>query len=369
VKDQPAACQSSFVRAHRATKILGVLVLNVVAVVALMESFYAIVLRSPSILKYAHSAILDEVRHVYLHEDRNIIQFDQKCARYDPYLTYTLKPGHCLFSNREFATDVFINDVGTRDSDDASFKPEIVVLGDSFAMGWGVKQDETFAKLLEKKVGMKVLNAGISSYDTVREMRLFDRLDTSNVKYLILQYCDNDYAENVKFHKDKNYQIMSRQLYDLVVNMVAAKYENYTFGAYTGQALIRIGKRLAELRNDGFKNAFGGNSQKRNYNEEVGSFLYVLTDAGKKNLNNLKLIVFEANTAIHRHDDGFIKLLNERIKYREGKNFPKKIITKNFLTNLGEEDYYLLDEHLKPEAHLFIASQLAATILQEERTD
>jgi hypothetical protein len=368
MKNPTAVSQFVYVRTHAVTKVLEGLIWNCVLVVLIIEAFYAIPLRFPSLLKYAPNAIVNEIRRVYDHEDRNIIQFYKPCAQYDPYVTYTLRPGHCVFANREFSTDMLINRLGTRDTEDASVKPEIVVLGDSFTMGWGVKQDETFAKVLEKMVGMKVLNAGISSYDTVREMRLFHRLDTSNVKYLILQYCDNDYAENVKFHKDQNYNIMSRQLYDHIVNRVASKYENYTFGSYTRQALVRIRDRLAELGKNGLK-TFAGKSYKRNYNEEVESFLYVLTHARKKDLAKLTLIVFEANVPIYRHDDGFIKLLNERIKDGAGKNLPKKIITQNFLKDLRDEDYYILDEHLKPKAHLFIASRLAATILKEERTN
>jgi len=41
--------------------------------------------------------------------------------------------------------------------------------------------------VLEKNTNRKVLNAGISSFATVREMILLNRLDTSNLKYLIIQ--------------------------------------------------------------------------------------------------------------------------------------------------------------------------------------
>ena len=44
-----------------------------------------------------------------------------------------------------------------------------------------------------------MLNAGVSSYGTAREFRLLDRLDTSALRYLIVQYCDNDDEENTAY--------------------------------------------------------------------------------------------------------------------------------------------------------------------------
>jgi hypothetical protein len=368
MKSQTSVSQFLAIRAHPVIKVLGVIILTSGLVVLLIESFYAIPLRFPSILKYAPSAIVNEIRTVYATEDRNVIQFYKPCAQYDPYVAYTLRPGHCVFANREFSTDVFINHSGTRDTEDSAFQPEIVVLGDSFTMGWGVHQEDTFPKLLAKMVGLKVLNAGIPSYNTVREMRLFDRLDTSNVRYLILQYCDNDYAENEKFHRDRNYSIMNHEAYNHIVDLVASKYNAYMVGSYTRQALARIRGNFAAVRKSGFTNASAAKWHARNYKQEVESFLYALGHAGKKNLTNLTLIVFEANGVRYRRDDGFIKVLTERSKHVADQNLPKKIITYNFLKDLGEEDYYVLDDHFKPNTHLFIASRLAATILTEERT-
>ena len=53
------------------------------------------------------------------------------------------------------------------------------MLGDSHAMGWGVEQEEALPQVLARKSGRKVLNAAVSSYGTVREMLMLDRLDTS----------------------------------------------------------------------------------------------------------------------------------------------------------------------------------------------
>ena len=106
---------------------------------------------------------------------RNIVQLDERHARYDPELFYTLEPGAFMFSNPEFSTQFVVNRIGVRDNQRSLEQPEIVVAGDSYAMGWGVQQDESFPELIERRTGRRVLNAAMSSYGTVRERRMLDR--------------------------------------------------------------------------------------------------------------------------------------------------------------------------------------------------
>ena len=51
------------------------------------------------------------------------------------------------------------------------------MLGDSYAMGWGVEQGESFPEILEAATGLRVLNAGVPSYGTPRELLMLERLD------------------------------------------------------------------------------------------------------------------------------------------------------------------------------------------------
>ena len=76
-------------------------------------------------------------------------------GEYDPELTYRLRPGACTFSELEFVTDYRINSLGVRDDEASLDGPEIIVLGDSFAMGWGVEQQESF--LEQGEIAMKPL--------------------------------------------------------------------------------------------------------------------------------------------------------------------------------------------------------------------
>jgi len=149
---------------------------------------------------------------------RRIVQLDDVHARYDPELVYTLQPGAFMFSNIEFSTQYVVNSLGVRDNQRSLMQPEIVVAGDSYAMGWGVQQEESFPELIEQRTGRRVLNTGIASYGTVLERRLLDRVDLSRATTLVIQYDPNDFAENDEFFKQGNqYKASSREAWHAAI--------------------------------------------------------------------------------------------------------------------------------------------------------
>ncbi len=143
--------------------------------------------------------LLAGARSIYVREDWSVLQVEPQLVGYDPELTYLLRPGVGRFKNREFDTTLVANSAGLRDDEASLDAPEIIVLGDSYALGWGVEQDETFAQVLEQRTGRKVLNAAMSSFATAREVLLLERLDTSAARAVVVQYFQNDYGENRAF--------------------------------------------------------------------------------------------------------------------------------------------------------------------------
>lgn len=105
-------------------------------------------------------------------------------------------PGHtCRVAGREYVVEYTANRTGLRDGDDALSRAEIVVLGDSHGMGWGVQGEQSFPKRLQGITGRRVLHASMSSYGTAREMTLLERLALP-AGTLVIQYSDNDFVEN-----------------------------------------------------------------------------------------------------------------------------------------------------------------------------
>ncbi len=182
---------------RRSTMVLtSIAVLGTSAVLAVAECLLAVMLAYPERLP---AGLLSGVRSIYLREDWTIPQMDLDVVAYDPELTYLLRPGPARFANREFDTQVAGNNAGLRDNEASLERPDLIVLGDSFAFGWGVERHETFAQVLERSTGLAVLNAAMSSYGTARQTILLERLDVSAARAVVVQYFMNDYRENRAF--------------------------------------------------------------------------------------------------------------------------------------------------------------------------
>lgn len=117
----------------------------------------------------------------------------------DPDLVYKHRPGlHRIYQGVTVTT----NELGLRDrplerKGEREFR--ILVLGDSVTFGWGVAEEETFVRRLEKKLALEVggtvrtVNAGVGSYNTVIEGAFFKKyVDVINPDVVILLYTPND---------------------------------------------------------------------------------------------------------------------------------------------------------------------------------
>jgi lysophospholipase L1-like esterase len=100
--------------------------------------------------------------------------------------------------------DVRLNSHGLRGPDFSLTKApgvyRILMLGDSTTLGWGVREEDTIAYLLqaelnsqEKAVSYEVINAGIGNYNTVQEVAYFDRFGKAFAPdFVILTFFVND---------------------------------------------------------------------------------------------------------------------------------------------------------------------------------
>lgn len=122
--------------------------------------------------------------------------------KYDSLLGWAHEPGQKgIFETPQFRTVVRINENGLRDRQHSyerqNDSKRIVVLGDSFAWGYGVEESERFSQLLENSLDVEVINAGVSGYSTDQELLWYKN---EGVKYetdlVILVIAGNDVGDN-----------------------------------------------------------------------------------------------------------------------------------------------------------------------------
>lgn len=106
-------------------------------------------------------------KNYYFQGYRNIWQADSACAELDDTLIYRPRIGACKFINPEFNTVLNFDAAGrivpARNLVKDSLKG-IAILGDSYAMGWGVSDWDSFANKLQEKISVPVFNLGVKEW-------------------------------------------------------------------------------------------------------------------------------------------------------------------------------------------------------------
>ena len=150
-------------------------------------------------------------KKLYFSGLRNLWNIDPKCSKFDKNLLYAPVVGECIFSNPEFKTKLNFDEnrrLNLTNDNISKSEKVIAALGDSLTMGWGVNDDETYSFNLQKLVKKKILNLGVASYGTVREIKrlklnkFYDQIDT-----VIIQYHLNDIYENKSLDISKTYSM------------------------------------------------------------------------------------------------------------------------------------------------------------------
>ncbi len=278
---------------------------------------------------------------------RHIIQLDERTARYDPELLYTLRPGQFTFSNIEYSTPYVVNSLGVRDDERSLAQPEIVVVGDSYAMGWGVQQSESFPKVLERRTGRRVLNAAVASYGTVREMRLLDRIDLSRTTTLIVQYCSNDFNENEEFLKNGNRHVPSARDTWLSAAVQPKRVPAYWPFPMVYSAATWIKRGIEGRKRGGFE------PSSQPPDAAATLFLNALMLAPRHDLSRLRIIVTDVDP-----DPSFIRALGRLHASEPYPPYIRNMIVLDVSARLTRDVYYLMDDHLRPPGHAAIAEAL-----------
>jgi len=146
--------------------------------------------------------------------------------KYDALLGWAHQSGQQgVFEKPQFRIHVRINQKGLRDREHSYKRRDnmkrILVLGDSFAWGFGVEETNRLSELLEKSLGVEVINAGVSGYSTDQELLWFR---SEGIKYdtdlIILVFCSNDERDN---HLQRVYHVYNKPRFTIEENNLTLK--------------------------------------------------------------------------------------------------------------------------------------------------
>lgn len=292
------------------------------------------------------SAWLGHFKRVAL-SNRSMIQFQEESARYDSELFYTLKPGRSAFKSFEFNTAYDVNELGVRDDAVSLQQPEMIFLGDSFTMGWGVEQEESFPAVFEKRSGLKCLNTGVSSYGTAREMRMLARTQTDSLKAVVIQFHDTDLEENNFYIKNNRLGSRTRADFDAQV-ADNKKYVSRTPFKYLKTAMINA---VAGIRApDATEAALKGDHE--HFPGFLSEFFSIFTEI--REITDAPVIL--TYTGSFYTDPGMIKRF-ETFGIQHG---AKNLYYVNLGPVLNHEDYFYFDDHINARGHEKVAEVLLA---------
>lgn len=332
-------------------------------VLSSIELYFDHLLNHPDEIPHSFKKAFEDY---YSYYDRKIIQYNRNTARYDEDLFYTLKSGSFEFNNREFNTQYNVNSLGLRDDELSLNDPKIVVVGDSYAMGWGVKQEETFSELLQSSLQETVLNAGISSYGTVREMESLNRIDLSQVEYLIIQYCMNDESENKAYYEFNNQlNISSKHTYDQTVKLYEENVNYYPL-KYSSKLLSAL-----ILGND-IMNPIDHPTDSSDLIQTMNStslndaqlFLNVLMNSS--HIDSIPNII--VTHLDYFPPSQFFDHLRGQLQLKKYKRLADRLILLDMTEYLNMHDFFALDHHLNAKGHEKVFMALHNLIENQEVT-
>jgi len=273
---------------------------------------------------------------------RKIWQTQKDCIQLDERLIYVPRLGSCHFTNAEFDTTLHFDETGRVRNNMLSKMSEvgIAVLGDSYAMGWGVEDHETFANVLQDELKRPVYNLGVSSYGTVRELLRFqqsgliDKVDT-----ILIQYAANDLAENAALDQEEKF-LQAKALFQEMFDRERSSSDHSILESIRRAVAFSIEKPIRNLRDMVLRKPM--RNQFAPHYQDLISVLRRFAPL----MDRKRVVVFSVD------EPGFEG-------FPAGKD--KSMNNVEFVDlRLETGDYYLIDSHLNSAGHAKVSRKLAA---------
>ncbi len=339
-------------RGKRGKRWLKALVYNIVVVFALLcgvEGYLNYTLNNPA---NCPDWLLPAIKKYYLEYDEVVFQYHPDFVHYDSMLFYALSPGEFTFTNREFSNDFYVNSDGFRDDEQSLQAPKVVVLGDSYSMGWGVDQEATYVSLMEKALAYRVLNTGVSSYGTAREVASLARVNTDSLEYLVVQYCPNDLTENRHYVYNGRLEVSTKENWETASVHTVENSSYYLFKHLF--TIPRLFNPAPQTAPDSVYIDYAMEDSLRKI-DDAAAFLRIIKDSPHIP-KHTKIIVFTLEAEYY--NGRFVNKLQTLLEKEYASSYHDRMSFIDLTHHLDATSRYILDPHLNASGHASVAQQL-----------
>jgi lysophospholipase L1-like esterase len=167
-----------------------------------------------------------------------------------------------------YGVEIRTNSLGLRERELTPQKPpgerRVVMLGDSFTLGWGVPVEETFARRLEEMLRAdgreyRVINMGTGNYNTVMEVELFKWKGLGlDPDVLVLMYFLNDtepvpHAKSGPLLEVASHSYLFAFMFDRFTRLrsrlsSASRWDDYYAGLYSDSNAANLERNAEAVR-------------------------------------------------------------------------------------------------------------------------
>ena len=321
-----------------ASRLLGLRPAVPLALLAVVELCLAADLHLAAVNQHEGLLSREMLQDLYLNELRSIPFLTSTSGCYNEDFFYTLRPGHSTFANLEYINSLNVHSSGFRTDEGDLQEAEIVFLGDSFTMGWGVEAEESFPKEMERLSGMKTLNLGMPSFGSARELMAWKKYRPAGPKLVVWQFCANDTAENSAFvHSDFELKISPQWTYE------AARRRNELQQYYYPL------KYTSSLMRCGLRRVFGSGME-ASTEPCLEQFFAIVARMRENYSGPLVLLDLESS----RPDSNWYAAMLSYLR----QNPMEQVYLFPVNDLLTKDDFYLLDDHLNSAGHRKVAEAL-----------
>jgi hypothetical protein len=344
-----------------------ILLVGIAALYLALETGAYILYTYPSLLPASRSDPLRIAFRMLYRTQLPLIQWEPACATYSERIAnYTLRPGHCTHTTAEFSVEVAANSMGLRDTEDALHAPEVIFLGASFTMGWGVDNADTAAKLTETTTGLRVLNAGLPGYGVRQSLALLRHLDRSRLRYLVITYFVPQDIIISRHALDPGVDATSyrlpREHYERTVAQYLARRKTPMFGRYFYRLAIGYFTEYAERREIDSRSDEAVVA--KDFNADTGrEFVEVLNRAADL-LGESRIILVPSAPGCRIGADRISAEVDAALAAGH-KRIGNPIITTRLDAERSRADCFVLDNHLNARAHAAIARNVSEIIRRD----